>query len=68
VRRFLRASASPGKGTDAIPWGVWHDIYLALEARALTLDYWKKELYDRIVIRCRNGPCSERAIDLAVLR
>jgi hypothetical protein len=38
-------------GTDAIPWGVWHDIYRDLEARALTLDYWKKELFDRIVIR-----------------
>ncbi len=44
-------------GTDAIPWGVWHDIYRRLEARALTLDYWKRELYDRVVIReCEPRP------------
>lgn len=44
-------------GTDAIPWGVWLDIYRHLEARALTLDYWKKELYDRVVIReCEQRP------------
>jgi hypothetical protein len=44
-------------GTDAIPWGVWFDIYRHLEARALTLDYWKKELYDRVVIReCEQQP------------
>lgn len=45
-------------GTDAIPWGVWLDIYRHLEARALTLDYWKKELYDRVVIR----ECDQRAV------
>jgi hypothetical protein len=44
-------------GSDPIPWGVWHDVYLRLQARALTLDYWKKELYDRIVIReCEQRP------------
>ena len=38
-------------GTDLIPWGVWLDIYRHLEARTLTLDYWKQELYERVVIR-----------------
>jgi hypothetical protein len=44
-------------GTDAIPWGVWHDVYRHLEARVLTLDNWKKELHDRVVIReCEQPP------------
>jgi hypothetical protein len=44
-------------GSDPIPWGVWFDIYHHLESRALTLDYWKKELYDRVVIRaCEQTP------------
>ena len=52
--RSMRRWAS---GTDAIPWGVWLDVYRHLEARALTLDYWKKELYDRVVIRvCEQRP------------
>jgi hypothetical protein len=52
--RSMRRWAS---GTDAIPWGVWWDIYRHLEARALTLDHWKKELYDRVVIReCEPRP------------
>lgn len=52
--RSMRRWAS---GNDAIPWGVWFDIYRHLEARAVTLDYWKKELYDRVVIReCEPRP------------
>jgi hypothetical protein len=44
-------------GTDAIPWGVWRDIYLHLEARADTLAYWKKDLLDRVVIKeCEQTP------------
>ena len=46
-------------GTDPIPWGVWHDIYRRLEARALSLNYWKDELYDRVVIR----ECERRPVD-----
>jgi hypothetical protein len=47
-------------GTDPIPWGVWHDVYRHLEARALTLDYWKKELYERVVIReCEPRPVAK---------
>lgn len=38
-------------GTDRIPWCVWFDIYRHLEARALILDYWKHELYERVVIK-----------------
>jgi hypothetical protein len=44
-------------GTDQIPWGAWLDVYRRLEARALTLDYWKKELYERVVLReCEHRP------------
>jgi hypothetical protein len=44
-------------GTDAIPWGVWFDIYRCLETRVRTLDHCKKELYDRVVIReCEQKP------------
>ena len=38
-------------GTDQIPWGVWFDFYRRLEARAEILDYWKAELYERVVLR-----------------
>jgi hypothetical protein len=44
-------------GTDAIPWGVWFDVFRLLEARALNLDHWKNELYERVVIReCKPHP------------
>jgi hypothetical protein len=44
-------------GTDPIPWGVWLDVYRRLEARALTLNFWKDELYDRVLIReCEQRP------------
>jgi hypothetical protein len=47
-------------GSDPIPWGVWFDIYRHLEARALTLDHWKKELYERVVIReCEERPTAK---------
>ena len=44
-------------GTDQIPWGVWLDVYRRLEARALTIDYWKSALYERVVLReCEQRP------------
>jgi hypothetical protein len=44
-------------GTDQIPWGVWLDVYRRLEARALTIDYWKTALYERVVLReCEQRP------------
>jgi hypothetical protein len=44
-------------GTDQIPWGVWLDVYRRLEARALTVDYWKNALYERVVLReCEQRP------------
>jgi hypothetical protein len=47
-------------GSDAIPWGVWFDIYRHLEARALTLNHWKNELYERVVIReCEQRPMAK---------
>ncbi len=45
--RSMRRWAS---GTDAIPWGVWRDVYLEVESRLATLSYWKEELYRRVVI------------------
>jgi hypothetical protein len=46
-------------GTDPIPWGVWLDVYRRLEARYLSLNYWKDELYDRVVIK----ECEQRPVD-----
>jgi hypothetical protein len=44
-------------GADPIPWGVWFDVYRRLEERALTLSYWKDELYERVVIKeCEQRP------------
>jgi hypothetical protein len=47
-------------GTDRIPWCVWFDVCRHLERRALTLDYWKKELYERVVIKeCESRPTAK---------
>jgi hypothetical protein len=52
-------------GTDAIPWGVWHDVFLLLESRAENLNYWKSELYERVVIReCEPRPVEKYDRDL----
>jgi hypothetical protein len=52
-------------GTDAIPWGVWHDVFLLLESRAENLNYWKSELYERVVIReCEPPPVDKYDRDL----
>jgi hypothetical protein len=44
-------------GTDPIPWGVWLDVYRHIEARSISLNHWKDELYHRVVIRkCEQRP------------